>query len=217
MKNEKFLNMKETREILKKYRIPLVGGIITKEINDAVKFANKNGYPLALKIVSPDVIHKTDVGGIILNVQNEKQIREGFYNLSKKMKKIHARISGIFVQKMITEGYEVIVGGKRDPTFGQTIAFGLGGIFVEVFDDISFRVVPVEKQDAEQMIKEIKGYKILKGYRGKPKAHIESLVDILMKVSKLLKENPEIKELDLNPVFALPKEAVVVDARIICG
>jgi len=214
--NKKFVGMKQTRQILKKYRIPVVDGIITKEVNDAIKFAKKNGYPLALKVVSPDVIHKTEVNGLILNIENEKQIRQGFYDLSKNMKKIHARLSGIFVQKMIKGGHEVIVGGKKDPTFGQTIAFGLGGIFVEVFDDISFRIVPIEKQDAKQMIKEIKGYKILKGFRGKPKADMNSLIDILMKVSRLLKENPEIKELDLNPVFALPKEVVVVDARIIC-
>ena len=203
--NRKMLNEQEAREILKHYKIPLVKGIATKKIEDAIKFAKKNGYPLAMKIISPDVVHKTDVGGVVLNIRNEKQVRDAYFRIIKNMKKINARVSGIFVQQMIEDGYEVMIGGKKDPTFGPTIAFGLGGIFVEVFNDISFRIVPINKQDAEQMIKEIKGYKILNGYRGKPKADMKSL-----------KENPEIKELDLNPVFALKDKAIVVDTRIIC-
>ena len=214
--NRKMLNEQEAREILKHYKIPLVKGIATKKIEDAIKFAKKNGYPLAMKIISPDVVHKTDVGGVVLNIRNEKQVRDAYFRIIKNMKKINARVSGIFVQQMIEDGYEVMIGGKKDPTFGPTIAFGLGGIFVEVFNDVSFRIVPINKQDAEQMIKEIKGYKILNGYRGKPKADMKSLIDILMKISKMLKENPEIKELDLNPVFALKDKAIVVDTRIIC-
>jgi len=214
--NRKMLNEQEAREVLKYYKIPLVKGMATKKIEDAVKFAKKNGYPLAMKIISPDVVHKTDVGGVVLDIRNEKQVRDAYFKIIKNMKRINARVSGIFVQQMIENGYEVMVGGKKDPTFGPTIAFGLGGIFVEVFDDISFRIVPINKKDAEQMIREIKGYKILKGYRGKSKAKIKSLVDILMRVSKMLKENPEIKELDLNPIFALRDKAIVVDTRIIC-
>jgi len=110
---------------------------------------------------------------------------------------------------------EVMIGGKWDPTFGQTIAFGLGGIFVEVFQDVSFRIVPIEKEDALEMIREIKAYRILKGYRGKKPVNVNAIVDILLKTSKLLEENQIIKELDINPVFALPRRAIAGDARII--
>lgn len=206
----------ESREVLKHYKIPLVKGEVVHTIEKSIKFAEKNGYPVALKIISPDIIHKTDVGGVILNINSKRGIHDSFYKMIKniKKKKPRAEIEGIFIQKMITEGHEVFVGGKWDQTFHQTIVFGLGGIFVEVFEDVSFRIVPITKKDALEMIQEIKAYDILKGYRGKP-ASINSLVDILMKTSKMLEQNPEIKELDINPIFALPKSAIPVDARII--
>jgi len=207
----------ESREVLAYYGITLVKGEIVKTIEDAKKFVDKIGYPVVLKVVSPQIIHKSDVGGVVIDIRNEKELFQAYHGIVKSVeeKMPKAVIDGFFIQEMISGGHEVIVGGKWDSTFGQTIAFGLGGVFVEVFKDVSFRVVPIKKEDALQMIKEIKAYKILKGYRGKKPVSIEALVDILMKTSKMMEENPEIKELDINPVFALPDQAIAGDARMI--
>ncbi len=219
VRNEKRNNLTEleAREVLKYYKIPVVEGIVAKTIEEAVDFAEKHGYPLVLKVVSKQVLHKTDVGGVILNIRNERELRQGFQQIVKsvKRKKKNAIIDGIFVQKMLPDAPEVIIGGKMDQTFDQVILFGLGGVFVEIFEDVSFRIVPITKRDALKMIQEIKGYKILQGYRGKKPSDLKSLMDILMKTSKMLEENQEIKELDINPVFALPDRAIAVDARII--
>jgi len=207
----------EAREILKYYRIPVVRGEVVKTIEGALNFAEKHGYPLALKVVSRQIIHKTDVGGVILNVGGEKELRSAFEQIIKNVrrKKRDAIIDGIFVQEMMESAPEVIIGGKMDHTFGHIILFGLGGVFVDVFDDVAIRVVPISRKDAYSMIQEIKGYRILQGYRGGKPSDLRALVDILMKTSRMLEENQEIKELDINPVFALPDRAVAVDARII--
>lgn len=207
----------ESREVLNYYKIPLVRGEVIKTIEEAKKFIEETGYPAVLKVISRQIIHKSDIGGVILNIDNEKKLFQAYHQIIKNVEKNapKATIDGFFIQEMISRGQEVIVGGKLDPTFGQTIAFGLGGVFVEVFEDISFRVVPITRKDALEMIKEIKAYKILKGYRGKPPVNIEALVDILLKTSKMLEENQEIKELDINPILALPDRTVAVDARII--
>ena len=219
LKKEKRNNLTEveSREILKYYGIPVVEGVVIQQIEDAADFAQKYGYPLVLKIVSKDIIHKTDVSGVIVGIKNEKELRNEITNLIKnvKKKKPSARIDGIFVQKMLPESPEVIIGGKKDLTFGQVLAFGLGGVFVEVFNDVSFRVVPIKERDAIDMISEIKGIKILQGVRGKKPVDFKALIDILMRTSRMLEENPGIKELDMNPVFALANRAVAVDARII--
>lgn len=213
----KNLTEAEAREVLKFYRIPLVEAEIVKNLEEAKSFVKKVGYPVVLKVISPQIIHKTEVGGVILNIRSDKELFEAFHEIMKNVERSmpNAEIKGFFIQKMMPRDYEVIIGGKKDPTFGQTIAFGLGGIFVEVFEDVSFRVVPISKEDAREMIQEIKGYKILKGYRGKKPADINALIDILLKTSKMLEENEEIKELDINPVFALHKGAYAGDARII--
>ncbi|HDM05879.1 MAG TPA: acetyl-CoA synthetase [Candidatus Aenigmarchaeota archaeon] len=213
----KNLTEAEAREVLKFYRIPLVEAEIVKNLEEAKSFVKKVGYPVVLKVISPQIIHKTEVGGVILNIRSDKELFEAFHEIMKNVERgmPNAEIKGFFIQKMMPRDYEVIIGGKKDPTFGQTIAFGLGGIFVEVFEDVSFRVVPISKEDAREMIQEIKGYKILKGYRGKKPADINALIDILLKTSKMLEENEEIKELDINPVFALHKGAYAGDARII--
>ncbi len=207
----------EARKVLDYYDIPVVRGEIIKSLEEAKKFVEKVGYPVVLKVVSRQIIHKTEVGGVVLNIKNEKELYQAYHqtikNVEKKAPK--AKIDGFFIQEMLPNDREVIVGGKKDPTFGQTIAFGLGGIFVEVLEDVSFRVVPITRRDAIEMIKEIKALKILKGYRGKPPVDFEALVDILLRTSKMLEDNPEIKELDINPIFTLPDRAVAGDARII--
>jgi len=207
----------EAREILDYYNIPVVKGDIVKSIEEGKKLVEKIGYPIVLKVVSRQIIHKTDVGGVILNIRNETELYQAYHRIIKNVeeKAPKAKIDGFFIQQMLPNDREVIVGGKKDSTFGQTIAFGLGGVFVEVLEDVSFRVVPITKQDAIEMLKEIKGLKILKGYRGKPPVDFEALVDILLKTSRMLEDNLEIKELDINPIFALSDRAVAGDARII--
>ncbi|MEM5793276.1 MAG: acetate--CoA ligase family protein [Candidatus Aenigmatarchaeota archaeon] len=211
------LNEIESREVLKYYGIPVVEGIVTNSIEEAVYFAEKKGYPVVLKIVSRDIIHKTDIGGVITNIKNERDLRDAFNQIIKNVRERapKARIDGIFVQKMLPKSPEVIVGGKSDPTFDKVILFGIGGIFVEVFEDVSFRVIPITLSDAKEMISEIKGSKILMGIRGQDPVDLKSLADILLRTSKMLQENQEIKELDINPIFAMKKGAVAVDARII--
>ncbi len=207
----------EARKILDYYDIPIVKGDIVKSLNEAKKFVEKVRYPVVLKVVSRQIIHKTEVGGVILNIKNERELYQAYHQMIKNIEKKapKAKIDGFFIQEMLPNDREVIVGGKKDQTFGQTIAFGMGGVFVEILEDVSFRVVPITKQDAIEMLKEIKALKILKGYRGKPPVDFEALVDILLRTSKMLEANPEIKELDINPIFALPDRAVAGDARII--
>ena len=216
-KKRRNLTELESREILEYYKLPLARGKIIKSIEESKKFIDEVGYPVVLKIVSPEIIHKTEVGGVVVNIQNEKQLYDAYNDILKnvKIKMPTARIDGLFIQEMIPSSFEVMVGGKYDNTFGQTIAFGLGGIYVEVYEDVSFRIVPITEKDALNMIKETKAYKILVGYRGKKPADMKALIDILMKTSKMLESNPEIKELDMNPVFALSDRAVAIDARII--
>jgi len=206
----------ESRQVLEKYKIPLARAELAKNPEHAAKFAKKIGYPVVLKIISPDVIHKTDVGGIIVGIKNEVELKDSYEKILKNVKKKapRAKIHGMLVQKMVGDGLEVIVGGKKDVQFGQTVMFGLGGIFVEVFGDVSFRVVPIGKKDAKDMIEETKGYKILRGYRGK-NYDVNAVADVLIKVSKLLEKNDEIAEMDINPLIVLPRGAVAVDARIV--
>jgi acetyl-CoA synthetase (ADP-forming) len=211
------LTVEEALNVLSSYKIPVVKGVLAKNDQESVQIAEKIGFPVAMKVVSKDVIHKTDVKGLLLNLDSAEEVRKGFAEVIKNVKKKipKAKIEGVLIQKMI-DGQEIIVGGKKDPQFNQVLMFGLGGIFTEVFNDVTFRVIPIKKEDAEQMIKEIKGYKILEGYRGK-KCDIKGLVDVLLKTSKLLEENQEIKELDINPLFILAKGLVAVDARIVIG
>ena len=209
----------EAREVLTAYGIPVVKGEIADSFDKALAIANKIGYPVVLKVVSKDIIHKTEVDGVVLDVKNEKELKLGYNQIlrSVKLHKPKAEIDGVFVQEMASGGYEVIIGGKLDHTFGHVILFGFGGIFVEIFNDVSFRIVPITKEDALEMIEEIKATKILKGYRGRKPADMNALVSLLLKTSKLLQESPEIRELDINPVFALHDKAVAADARIIIG
>lgn len=210
----KLLTIDESFEVLKSYKIPIASYKVVKNKEDAIKFANKLGYPVVLKAISKKITHKTDVGAISLNLRSEETTLQAFDEILKNMKKAKVKVDGILVQKAINGGQDIMIGGKKDPQFGQTIAFGPGGIFVEAFEDLSFRVVPITKTDAEEMMKETKGYKILAGFRGK-KYDTNELAEILMKVSRLLNENQNITELDINPIIVLQKGATAVDARII--
>jgi acetate---CoA ligase (ADP-forming) len=207
----------EAREILKAYGLPLSDFRLAKNKGEAAKIAREIGYPVAMKIVSPDILHKTDAGGVKLNLRNREEVSRAFAEIMNQAQayKKEAKIHGVIITAMEAKGTEVIIGMTTDQTFGPTIMFGLGGIFVEVLKDVSFGIAPMTWQDAYAMIKQIKGYPVLKGIRGQNPADIESLAENMMKVSALVTENPEIKELDLNPVFSYAKGAKIVDARII--
>jgi len=210
------MDFNNTKKLLGKYKLPLVSSLLAKTKEDAIKLSKKIGFPLILKIFSPDIIHKSDVGGVKIGIGDEEALVQGYEEIIKnvKKKKPRAKIEGILLQKM-EEGKEVIVGMKNDPQFGATIMFGLGGVFVEVLKDISFRIAPVDKKEALNMIKEIKSYKILEGVRGEKGVNINDLVNIIIKTSDMVLKNKKIIELDFNPIIADEKKAVVVDARII--
>ena len=212
-----FLYEHEAKNLCSHYGMPITAIKIAGSEDEAVKYSDEIGYPIVLKIVSPQVLHKSDSGGVLININNAEEVRAGYNKILTNVKKHvpEAVITGILVQEMAPSGTEVIVGSTKDPTFGNTLMFGLGGIFVEVLKDVSFRIVPIQKIDASEMIKEIKAYKILEGVRGMPPADQEMLVKILMATSKMLEECSEIKELDMNPIIVYEKGARVVDARII--
>ena len=208
----------ESKDIIKAYDIDVPGYKIVNSADEAVKTAEEIGFPIVCKIASPDIIHKTDAGGIKLNLKNSDEVKVAYNEILENAKKYKAdaRVTGINVQKMTEKGItEVIIGMTTDPQFGPALMFGLGGIYVEIYKDVSFRVCPITEYDANEMIRDIKAFPLLDGFRGAPKADIEIIVDILMKICKLSLENPEIDQSDLNPIIALPKGAAVVDARII--
>ncbi|OPY04978.1 MAG: succinyl-CoA synthetase subunit alpha [Syntrophus sp. PtaB.Bin001] len=209
--NRTYLMEHECKEILENMGIATTGFLVAGSEDEAVEMSNKLGYPVVLKIVSPDVVHKTDSGGVKLNLADADAVRQAYRQMVDTFKYQH--IIGIAVQKMATPGLEAIIGVTRDPSFGPVLMFGLGGIFVEVLKDVTFRVLPVKPQDIDEMIQEIKGYPLLKGYRGQA-VDIEALKALLLKISDFVTAFPEVRELDLNPVFLYQSGNITVDARM---
>lgn len=207
----------EAKKILQEAGINCTETILATDKAEAVEIANEVGYPVVLKISSEDISHKSDAGGVKLGLADKAAVESAFDEImtSAKDKFPDAYIEGISVQKMADKGIEVIIGMTKDPSFGPVVMFGLGGIFVEVMKDVSFRIVPFEKSDATEMIQEIKGKKLLEGYRGQDPADIPFLEEMLVKLSDFVDKIPDISEIDMNPVFAYKEGAVVVDARII--
>jgi len=207
----------EAKMVCMEYGIPVTRFKVAGTPEEAVKFAEGIGYPIVLKIVSPDIIHKFDVGGVVLNLKSLSEVKEAYQNIFRNVKKHKpdAKIVGVLVQEMAPTSTEVIVGAAKDPQFGPALMFGLGGIFVEVLKDVTFRIAPITESDAKEMITEVKAYPILKGYRGQPPADIDAIVNILLNTSKLVMDHQEIKELDLNPIMVYEKGAKTIDARII--
>ncbi|PKP55069.1 acetyl-CoA synthetase [Candidatus Atribacteria bacterium HGW-Atribacteria-1] len=216
-KEKRSLLETEAKELLREYGIPVPDFKLIKSEEEIIGLAKVINFPITMKIASPDIIHKTDAGGVKINIKDEKEAKLAYQEIISKAKKYNkkARISGVIVYTMVPQGTEIIIGMMKDPHFGPVIMFGLGGIFVEILKDISFRVLPIEERDAREMIAEIKGYEILKGARGNPPRDIQVIKEVLMKVSKLTTENPEINEIDLNPVFVFEKGLQVIDARMI--
>jgi acyl-CoA synthetase (NDP forming) len=217
MKNQRnVLTLEESRKVFEHWGIPVnKSGLATTE-DEAVKQAAEIGFPVVMKIVSPQVIHKTEVNGVRVNVNSEADVRKIYSELidGTKQKMPEAEITGVLVEEMV-KGTEFIIGTTEDPQFGQMIMFGVGGIFVEVYKDVSFRLIPITTGDAYDMLDEIKGKALLNGVRGLPEADSKQLVNILMKVSELVKNNPEIQEMDINPLMITNTGAVAADARIL--
>jgi len=183
----------------------------------AVQIAQEQGFPVALKISSPDILHKSDVGGVKLDLNSAEAIEKAYDALLSAVKRVNpeAQVDGVLVSKMASPGLEVIVGMNRDPQFGPVILFGLGGIMVEIFRDVSLRLPPLTKEDALTMIREIKGYRLISGYRGRPALDEQKLADCLLTIARISEDHPEVVEIDLNPVFVYPDGILVADVRII--
>jgi acyl-CoA synthetase (NDP forming) len=209
----RILTEHEAKKLLAKYRVPVTEERLAGSAEEAYDIAMELGMPVAMKISSPDIPHKSDVGGVVLNVKRE-DVRTTYNEIISRIKKAvpNANIEGILVQQMAPAGHEIIVGLKKDAQFGHALMFGLGGIFVEVYKDVTFRVVPIDKSDALSMISEIKGYPILKGIRGKMPADIDAIARVLVSVSDMA-EKENIIELDINPLIVSESGAVAVDAR----
>ncbi|ADV64451.1 acetate--CoA ligase family protein [Desulfurococcus mucosus] len=207
----------EAFQLIKHYGIPSPEVVVVKSPEEAVALADKVGYPIALKIVSPDISHKSDVGGVKLGLRSREEVGKAVKEMLETVPRRapSARIVGVLMYNMAPQGLEVIIGGVRDSVFGPVVMFGLGGIFVEVLKDVSFRVSPVSKEDALTMLKEIKSASILEGYRGQPPVDKDAIAEMIVKTARLMEDNPEIESIDLNPVMAYSKGAIAVDARII--
>jgi acetyl coenzyme A synthetase (ADP forming)-like protein len=201
------------------YDIPTPKQGLAKTSANAVKLAGRFGFPVVLKIVSDDILHKTEAGGVITGVASAAEVRRGFDELVKNAKRYrkNAAIQGIQVQQMLKGGHEVMVGAVTDPSFGKMIAFGLGGVLVEVMKDITFRLAPVGKKEALSMLDSVSAAEVLRGVRGQKSVDRPAVADLICRVSKLVNDFPEIQEIDLNPIFATDKGAKAVDVRIVIG
>jgi acetate---CoA ligase (ADP-forming) subunit beta len=205
------------KELLSAQGIPVVPTRLARSSNEAVRLAKNLGLPVALKVVSPDILHKSDSGGVRLHLTSLSQVSKAYGEILAGVRSSapDAVIEGISVQSMAKPGMEVVVGLTRDRTFGPVVMFGLGGVFVEVLNDVAFRVVPLRPRDARAMVREIRGFPTLQGLRGAPPVDLPALEDILLKLSMLSEQRPEICAIDLNPVLAYPTGALAVDARIL--
>jgi acetyl coenzyme A synthetase (ADP forming)-like protein len=213
-----WLSAEESRKVLTAMALPLARGGFCRTEEEAARIAREIGFPVAVKLASREILHKTEFGGVQLNLQDETEVRRAFDQVSKQLakQKLGHAFDGVIVQLMISGGVELMVGVTQDLSFGPLIAFGLGGIHVEILKDVSFRVTPITDLDAAEMVRTIRGYRLLQGYRGHPPADIPAIEQLLLRVARLVEEVPEVEELDLNPVIALPRGqgCVVVDARI---
>jgi len=213
----KILLPDEAMDVIKLSGIFTPAYALVKTVLEASVEAKTMGFPVVLKIVSQDALHKSDVGGVVIGVENEKEVERNYNEIMNNLfKKVpDADIIGILVEKQMPKTTEVIVGGIRDEQFGATVMFGLGGIFVELFKDVVFRIAPVTETEALEMIKEIKGYSVLNGYRGAERLDIQQLARTVVTVSELVSDIDEIKEVELNPLLVYTEGVTAVDARVI--
>lgn len=207
----------ESKTICDILGLPVTKFRVAETLEEVIDASHDIGFPVVLKVISRDISHKTEAGGVLLNLKNSNQVKTGVSQIKTNVQSYDptARIDGFLVQEMAPPSTEVVIGMTKDPTFGAALMFGLGGIFVEMLEDVVFRIAPISRSDAYDMIHEIKAYKILTGVRRNPPVDVDALVNILQKVSDLVVHYPDINQLDLNPVIVYPHGAKIVDARII--
>ena len=211
--NQMVLTEFESKQLLENIGIKIPNQKLTSSKEETISAAKNIGFPIVMKLIAEDIIHKSDTGAVKLNIKSEQEASTAYDELMKIPAETQKQIS---VQEMAPEPItELIIGMTTDAQFGPALMFGIGGILVELLEDVSFRIAPITEYDAKEMIHEIKGFPILDGYRGKPKADIDAIVDTLLKISELVTKHPEINEMDLNPVFIFEKGLICVDARII--
>ena len=210
----KILDFQTSKNLLSKYNIPFCRSELVGTKEEAIEVAQKIGYPVVLKISSPDIIHKTEIGGVKAQIGNSAELSLSWDEIMNSVKSVTSNIDGMLVQNKVL-GNKVVIGMKRDPQFGPVIMFGLGGIFIEIIKDVTFRVAPVSEGEAIKMIKEIRGYPILEGARTNKPSNIKKIAEIIAALSKFSLAEEKIKEIDLNPVIADKEQALVVDARFL--
>lgn len=216
-KGERNLFEYECMALLNEYGIAVPRHALVKSVDEALQAADEIGYPVVLKIVSRDILHKSDAGGVKVNLKSPGELSSGFEAILKNVAQNvpKAQIEGMLVMENLKPGVECIVGMTYDAQLGAALMFGLGGIFVEVMEDVSLCLLPVSKSEAVDMIRSIKGYKLLSGYRGSEGCDIEAIAEAILNVGRMVENNPEIKEIDINPLFAYPNGVMAVDARIL--
>ncbi|HEY69490.1 MAG TPA: acetate--CoA ligase family protein [Anaerolineae bacterium] len=213
------LLLSESMAVLQHYGIPTVQSMVAGTVEQAQDAADVIGYPVAIKVIAEDISHKSDVGGVQLNLRNNSSVVEAFDDMMTRIDKAYpkAKVDGVLVQPMVTGGRELILGGKQDPQFGPVVLVGLGGIFVEIFDEVAVRVTPIDHQDAIEMLEGLRGAQMLMGVRGQKRLDIEAVADALVRLSELLQDFPEIKEVDINPirVFHEKEGCMALDGRMV--
>ena len=204
----------EAKQMLQAYGVPVTVEAVCGSADEAVMVAQRIGYPVAMKVVSPQVVHKTEFKAVCLNVPNDKNVEEIYRSFEQEAMRANFDLSGVLVSEMAT-GQEMIIGSTKDPQFGNLMMLGMGGIAVQVYKDVSYRLAPVTEQDVKEMLSEIKGSILLYGFRGRERANIQALAQAVIAVSNMLTEVDEIVEMDLNPIFVNPEGVKVADARIL--
>lgn len=214
---EKVLGERFTRQLLNAYGIPLVPGDFAETTEEAIQLARHLSYPVALKVVSTEILHKSEAQGILLDIKNEEELKQGWAKILHRLEGSSAKVKvdGFMVEAMAQPGQEVIIGMKRDPNFGALLMFGLGGVIVEVFQDVAFRIAPLTERDAHEMLQETKAFQLLKGFRAKPAADLSAIVDCLLRLGQLSLDLSEVEEIEINPLIVYPKGALAVDCRMI--
>ncbi len=213
----RLLNEVESKRLLSEAGINTNATELAQSSDEAVELARRIGHPVVLKIASPDVVHKSDAGGVKIGVSGDDAVAAAYDDIVAAVQAAQpgARVDGVSVQAMADPGVEVIIGVSRDPQFGPLLMFGLGGVLVEVLGDVSFRVAPLTERDASEMVREIKGFPILRGHRGSPPADLDAIERALLDLSRFVDSRPDVSEIDLNPIIAHPKGLTAVDARVV--
>ncbi|MBU7042604.1 MAG: acetate--CoA ligase family protein [Theionarchaea archaeon] len=204
----------ESKRLLIEYGLPVPPFCVCSSAEETCTATEQLGYPVVIKVVSPDILHKSDIGGVKLGLNSAAEVKKAFEDI-KQAAQTHGSFRGVIVYPLQKEGTEIIIGAIYDDQFEHALMFGLGGIFVEILQDVSFRLIPLTEYDAREMIEEIQAFPVLTGVRGQSPRDIESIVDVMLKVSHMVRDHPQIRELDLNPIIVYEQGLSVIDARIV--